>query len=164
LDLCTLEGQLPLFIVGEDETFLNSEGLQDPPSGGRQQGPLVIGDSVKAQKFREGKGHHEYVSAPAAQFRRHFPFQETGVAARDDDVVAVLIVECPQDAAPSGQLLDFYVFPARLGPATATISDVRSRIKPGASLFTRGGKTLSPSHSAMIFFMISEFIVYCPSK
>jgi len=83
------------------------EGLQDPPSGRRQQGPLVVGDAVKAEEFREGKGHHEDVSAPAAQFRRNFAFQEAGIAARDDDAVAVLIVEGPQDAAPAGQLLNF---------------------------------------------------------
>ena len=27
LDLCTLEGQFPLLIVGEDETFLDGEGV-----------------------------------------------------------------------------------------------------------------------------------------
>ena len=27
LDFCTLEGQFPLFIVGEDETFLDGEGV-----------------------------------------------------------------------------------------------------------------------------------------
>jgi hypothetical protein len=62
---------------------------------------------VKAEKFREGKGHHENVAAPAAQFRRYFPFQEVGVAARDDDAVAVLIVKGPQDSAPAGQPLNF---------------------------------------------------------
>ena len=65
-----------------------------------------MGDTVKAEEFREGKGQNEDVSAPAAQFRR-FPLQEAGVAARDDDAVAILVVEGPQNAAPAGQSLNF---------------------------------------------------------
>ncbi len=66
-----------------------------------------MGDTVKTEEFREGKGQNEDVSAAAAQFCRYFPFQEGGVATRDDDAVAILVVEGPQDAAPAGQSLNF---------------------------------------------------------
>jgi hypothetical protein len=65
-----------------------------------------MGDPVKAEEFREGEGQDEDVPAPSAQFRRHFPFQETGVAARDDDPVTILVVEGPKYAAPAIQSLD----------------------------------------------------------
>jgi hypothetical protein len=66
-----------------------------------------MGNAVKTEKFPKGKRHHQDVSATSAQLRGYLPLQETGIAPGNDNAVTILVVEGPQDAAPSRQLLDF---------------------------------------------------------